>query len=155
MFKLQSPFKCSPLDTTHLLRDVCLLSEQFLNSSILMPFSASAVFVSPLPHWQNVSLWGHFSPKVRSDEYGGWGAGSSCFSSKTAEHSAQCGQVHWWITHHEMDKSVESSKQISLTLNAASHNNAIWYTDTAGFLEHSSSGGWGHGYTTRNLPSRK
>ena len=26
-----------------------------------MPFSASAIFVSPLPHQQSVSLWGHFS----------------------------------------------------------------------------------------------
>ena len=34
----------------------------------------------------------------------------------------------------------ESSKKNSLKLNAASHNNASWYTDTHGFLEHSPSG---------------
>ena len=31
-------------------------------------------------------------------------------------------------------------KTNSLKLNAASHNNASWYTDTDGFLEHLSSG---------------
>ena len=35
----------------------------------------------------------------------------------------------------------ESSKKNSLKSNAASHNNASWYTDTDGFLEHSPSGG--------------
>ena len=41
-----------------------------------------------------------------------------------------------------MGKRVESSKKISsLKLNAASHNNASWYTDLDGFLEHSPSQG--------------
>ena len=31
----------------------------------------------------------------------------------------------------------ESSKNSSLKLNSASHNNTSWYTDTDGFLEHS------------------
>ena len=35
----------------------------------------------------------------------------------------------------------ESSKKNSLKPNAASHNNAHWYIDTDGFLEHSPSGG--------------
>ena len=35
----------------------------------------------------------------------------------------------------------ESSKKNSLKSNAASHNNASWYTDTDGILEHSPSGG--------------
>ena len=33
----------------------------------------------------------------------------------------------------------ESKKKNSLKQNAASHNNASWYTDTDGFLEHSPS----------------
>ena len=37
----------------------------------------------------------------------------------------------------------------SLKWNTASHNNAIWYTDTDGFLEHSSSG---EACTTRACP---
>ena len=34
----------------------------------------------------------------------------------------------------------ESSKKL-LKPNTASHNDASWYTDTDGFLEHSASGG--------------
>ena len=44
MFKLQSPSKYSPFDTVHLLRCFFHCSKQFLNLSILMSFSASAVF---------------------------------------------------------------------------------------------------------------
>ena len=41
-----------------------------------------------------------------------------------------------------MGKSVEQVfKQNSLKLNASSHNNASWYTDTDGLLEHAPSGG--------------
>ena len=48
MFKLQSPSKYSPFDVIHLLRCSFHCSKQFLNSSILMPFRASAIFfVSP------------------------------------------------------------------------------------------------------------
>ena len=35
----------------------------------------------------------------------------------------------------------ESSKTLSLKPNTASHNNANWYTDIGGFLEHSLSRG--------------
>ena len=41
MFKLQSPSKYSPFDIKYLLRHFSHCSKQFLNSSILMPFSAS------------------------------------------------------------------------------------------------------------------
>ena len=43
-FKLQSSSKYSPLDEIHLLRHIFHCSKQILNSSILMPFSASDVF---------------------------------------------------------------------------------------------------------------
>ena len=63
---------------------------------VLLPF-----FVSPLPYWQNFSLWGFFfhSEKqkklfgVRSGEWGFWAQGSCHFWSKAAEHSVQCRQV--------------------------------------------------------------
>ena len=58
MFKLQSPSKYSPLSAIYLLKHFFHCSEQFLNYSILMSFSASAVFVSPLPHWQNLPFQG-------------------------------------------------------------------------------------------------
>ena len=38
--------------------------------------------------------------------------GSCCLWSETAEYSVQCGQAHSYITHHEMGKCVESSKNI-------------------------------------------
>ena len=55
-FKLQSPAKCSPFDAMHLSRVFSHCSKQFLNSLIVMLFSASAAFISPHPVWQNVSL---------------------------------------------------------------------------------------------------
>ena len=50
MFKLLSPTKYSPSDAIHLLRCSFHCSKQFLNLSILMPFSASAVFFFHLFH---------------------------------------------------------------------------------------------------------
>ena len=47
---------CVVILTIHLLRCFFHYSKQFLKSLILMPFSASAVCVSLLPHQQNVSL---------------------------------------------------------------------------------------------------
>ena len=72
-------------------------------------------------------------------EGGAWG--SCCLGSKTAEHSVRCGQVCSKITHHEMGKGAERVFKNSLKPNTTSHNSATWYTDTDGFLEHSSSRG--------------
>ena len=44
MFKIQSLSKYSPLAAIHILRCFFHCSKQFLNPSILMPFSASAIF---------------------------------------------------------------------------------------------------------------
>ena len=60
MLKLQSPSRYSPSDAIHLLRSFLHSSKQFLTSATLMPLSVSAVFVSPHPHWQDVSLGGRF-----------------------------------------------------------------------------------------------
>ena len=43
MFKLQSPSKCSLWDAVHVLRHFFRCPKQFLNSLILVPFSASAI----------------------------------------------------------------------------------------------------------------
>ncbi|KAF6104158.1 hypothetical protein HJG60_011176 [Phyllostomus discolor] len=48
IFKLQSPSKYSLFDIIHLSIHFFYCSKQVLNSAILMPFSASVVFVSPL-----------------------------------------------------------------------------------------------------------
>ena len=50
MFKPQSSSKYSPFYAKHLLRHFFHCSKQFLNSSILMPFSSSAVFLCHLFH---------------------------------------------------------------------------------------------------------
>ena len=63
MFKLQSPSKYSPFYAVNLPRHFSVAQNSFWTPwfwrlSVLLPF-----FVSPLPHWQNVSLWGLFSSK--------------------------------------------------------------------------------------------
>ena len=45
MFELQSPSKYSPFDAIHLARRFPHSSKQFLNSLILMPFSAFVIFL--------------------------------------------------------------------------------------------------------------
>ena len=123
-------------------------SKQSLNLSILMPFSAFAIFfVPPLPQWQNITLWGLFTSGEKSHlgrdqvnrEVGTWG---SCgFWLKTAEHSTVWAGA--LISHPSWNGQMrwKSSKKISLKPNAVSHNNTSWYTDTDGFLEHSPSRG--------------
>ena len=103
-------------------------------------------FVSPLPHWQNVSHWGLFfiwgnkkSYVERDGENRAGGTHGSChFLSKTAKHTEQgalISHLSWngprsWVF-----------KKNSLEPNSASHNTTSWYTDTDGFLEHSPSRG--------------
>ena len=70
------------------------LFKTVLNSSILMFFSASAVFCfTSSPECWNVSLWGHFSPGETNKKKLLEVRGSYHFCSKTAEHSVWCGQV--------------------------------------------------------------
>ena len=99
------------------------------------------VFVSPLPHQQNVSLWGVFSSRETKEKVtrGDWvhregGAWRSCqFLVKSCwmliNHPSWNGQMCW--------KSLQKN---SLKPNAASHNNTSWSTDTYGFLEHTPNG---------------
>ena len=85
----------------HLSRLFSTVQNRFWTFQILMLFSVFAVFVSPLPPWQTISLWGLFSSREIKKSHLGqdqvnkegrvWGL---ChFLSKTAEHSAWCGQV--------------------------------------------------------------
>ena len=97
MFKLQSPSKYGPCDATHLLRLFSHCSKQFWTRwfgcfLVLLPF-----FVSPLPHWQNVSHWGLCSfretKKVTWGEIGWIGrvghGGHAVFGQKLL--NTQCG----------------------------------------------------------------
>ena len=94
MFKLQSPSKWL--------------------KSILMSFTASAIFCFTSWHQQNFSLSGIFSSREIKISLSGhnWvnregGTQGSChFWSKT-EHAAWCGQVHSEVIHHEIGKCVD------------------------------------------------
>ena len=65
MLKLQSPSTYSPFDEIHLSRCFLHCSKQFLNLSILVPFSASAVFCftssTSAKHFllRNCFIWGN------------------------------------------------------------------------------------------------
>ena len=96
MFKLQPPSKYSPFDAIHLSRRFFHCSKQFLNSLILTPFSASAVFCftsSPLAKRSPLrTFFIQGNKKKRSlgqDQVNREGV--LLFWSKTAEHS-----VLWW-----------------------------------------------------------
>ena len=115
-----------------------------------MPVSASAVFVSSLPHRQNLSLWGLFALGETKSSHSGWdwvnrkgGAWRSySFWSKTAEHSAWCGQCAHKSPIMKWAKCWKRVFQKNFTEAERSlYNNASWYTDTEGFLEHPPSGG--------------
>ena len=100
MFKLQSPSKYSPFDAIHSWEVFFTAQNSFWTSWFWCLLGLLLVFISPLPHRQNISLWRLFSSRETKklfrgrlgDRDGGtWG---SChFWSKTAEHSAWRGQV--------------------------------------------------------------
>ena len=120
MFKLQSPSKYFPLDVIHPLRRFfhCSKVFEFVNLSILLPFSISAIFLFHLFYIGKTFLTEDFfssrETKIKSCSGQDWvsregGARGSChFWSKTAEHSVQCGQVCSYITPHEMGKGIGS-----------------------------------------------
>ena len=126
-------------------------SKQFLNSPIFMPFRASATFfVSPPPHWQNVSLWGNFfiwrnKKNVSGGEIGWIGRvghrGHAILGQKLLKIQHGVGRcmhkshIIKWQTHRRI------FRKNSLKPNTASHNSASWYTDRDGLLEHSPNGG--------------
>ena len=135
-------------------------SKTFLNSLILMPFSALVVFCFTYSTLAK-QLKTFFIQRNKKSRLG-WdqvnrevGVWESCHVwSKTAEHSAWCGQVCLLMTHHDGQSVERVFKKTSVMPNTASHNNASWYTDTGGFLEHSPCGTGGP-CTTRGSPSRR
>ena len=148
MFKLQAPSKCSPCDAIHLSRCFFHGSKQVLNSSIWMPFWASAIFCFTSSTLAKCFLLRTFSSqetkKVTRGETG-WtgrveGGGHAIFGQKllnTQQGVGRCAcksPIMKWANASSLQKN-------SLKLNAASHNNARWATDTDGFLVHSRSGG--------------
>ena len=126
MFKLQSPSNYSPFDAIHLSRLFSTAQSSFWTRQFWYLLVLLLVFfVSPLPQQQNISLWGLFSSgKTKQnkscsgqDQVNTEGGlrGHAIFWSRTAEHSAWCGQVRSYITHHEMGNSIERVFQKKLT----------------------------------------
>ena len=122
-----------------------LWTRQFWCLLVLLPF-----FVSPLPQWQNVSLWKFFSSrgnkkKIHSGMIGwirrlGHGGRVICAQKLLNLSMVWAGVL---IYHPPWNGQIERVfKKHSLKLNAASHKSASWYTDTDRFLEHSSRRAW-------------
>ena len=146
MFKLQSPLNNSPFEQ-YTYRDIFPTAQNgFWTRQFWCLLLFQLFFVSPLPYWQNVFLWGLFSSgeqnKVSWGEIGWIGrvghGGHTVFGQKLlnmqhcVDRYAHKSPIMKWANMLK-----ESSKKNSLKLNTASHNNASWYTDTDGFLEHS------------------
>ena len=142
-FKVVSTWYNKPIEMFLPTAQNCFWTCQFWSLLVFLPF-----FVLPLPHEQNIYFWGLFLSRETNKQtkdalgkirwIGGWGTGIMLFKAKTcwslsavwAGVSLGNGQMCW-----------KSLKKKSLKLNAASRNNASWYTDTDGFLKHSPSEG--------------
>ena len=133
----------------HLSRYFFQCSKQCLNSSILMPFSASVVFC-----FTSSTSATHFPSRIFSSrETKNSHSGSDQVNREGGvQGHAICGQK-LLSTQHCVGRCAprspimkwanvlkESSNKYSLKLNTASHNNTSWYTDRDGFLEHTASG---------------
>ena len=140
MFKLQSSSKYFPFDVAiHLLRFFSTAQNSFWTCWFWCLLVLLLLFlVSPLPHWQNISLWGPFSSEetkkkllgVRLVNKEGGAQGVKLFWVKNCwmlsmvwagalvNHPSGNGQMRW-----------ESLKKNSLKLNAASHKMpaGTWY----------------------------
>ena len=120
---------------------------------VLLPF-----FVLPLPHRQNVSLWGLFSSgetkkkslgllSPRLSDYGGWGTGvmpvlvKNCWTLTTVWAAALVYHPSWNGQMSSKKNSLkESSRKIHWSqTHTACQTNASCYTGTDGLLEHSPS----------------
>ena len=128
MFKLQSPSKYSPFDAIHLWRHFFHCSKQFLNLSILMPFSPSATccFTSstsakcfPL---RNFFIWGNKQTKKLLWARVGWigrvvHEGHAVFGQKLL--NTQCGMdrcarkshIMKWTNMLSLKKKITEAKQ--------------------------------------------
>ena len=138
-------------------------SEQFLNSLILMTFSISAIFwfhlfynsktfpfddfyharkqTNKKYHWGKIRWIGRVGHGADAVLVKNCWTFSTLWAGALVNHPSWNRQTHW--------KCLQKN---SLKQDAASHNNASWYTDTDGFLEQSP---MREACTTRSLPSRR
>ena len=139
MFKLQSPSKYSPFDAIHLSRHKLAQNSFWTNSSIFMSFSASAIFVSPLPHWQSISLWELFSlgetKKVargevrwigRVEHRGHFGFGQKLLNTQhdVSRYTYKSPIMKWANMLTESSKKLNETKKSSLSQH---HQLGHWY----------------------------
>ena len=132
----------------HLLRHFFHCSKQFLNSWILMSFTASAVFCfTSSPSAKHSSLRTFLSGETKKHRLGwdhvnkgGGEWGHAVFGQKLVN-TVQCGLCAPKSPSVKRLNSLKESskKKNSLKLNTASHSNT--YNDTDGFLKHSPGGG--------------
>ena len=139
MFKVQSPSKYSPI---YLLRHFLYCSKQFLNSSILKPYGASAVFLFHLFHISKTFPFEKFFHLGKQKLYcvgqdrvnrEGGAQGSCHFGQNLLNTQHGVGRCTCKSPMMKWANTLkESSKKNSLKLNTASHNNTSWYTDGGG-----------------------
>ena len=137
----------SSFDTTLLSRLFFHCSKQFLNLSLLMPFR----FLFHLFHIGKMFLFqDFFHPwKQTKKSLSGWdqvnregGTWGSClFGQKLLNTQRGVGNCAGRLPIMKWANASKVFKKYSLKPNAASHNNARWFTDTDGFREHSPSRG--------------
>ena len=115
MFKLHVTFKVLSIWCNTPIKTFLLLLKTVLNSLILMPFCASAVFCfisfTSAKHLSLRTFFIQWNKKVTWGEIqwiGRVGHGDhAVIWPKTAAHSVQCGQVHSYIIYHKMGKCIE------------------------------------------------
>ena len=144
MFKLQSPSKYSPFDAIHPLRHFST-SKQFLNLSILIPFTASAIFCftsstsAKCFSLRTFFIQGNKQTKVAWGMIGWIGRvgrwGHAVFGQKLLNTQHSVGRYAGKSPIMMKWANTLSLKKNLLKPNTASHNNASWYTDTDGFLD--------------------
>ena len=145
----------------HLSKHFFHCSKQFLSSLILMPFSASVIFCfTSSTSAESFPLRTFFSSEEPKKCHSGQGwviregeAWGSCRSGQKLLNTqcdvSRCARKSSVMKWANLERVF---KKNSLKLKAASHNNARWYTDTDGFLEHSPSRG---SLCYRGRPSRR
>ena len=148
MFKLQSSSKYSPFDAIHLSRHFSTIQNSFWTCRF-WSFSASAIFCftssTSAKYFPLRTFFTQGNKKKVTQGKIRWigrvgHRGHAAFWSLTTEASVQCGQV--LVNHPSRNGQTNGVfRKNSLKPNAASHNNATWYTHTDGLLEHSPSKG--------------
>ena len=132
MFKLQSLSQYSPFDAIHLLRLFSTAQNRFWTHQFWCVL-VLLFFVSPLPHQQNGSFWGLFSPRETKEvaqgkivwrgRTGHWGHvifGQNCWTPSTmwagvlVNHPSWNGQMHWKALQKKLAEAEGSLLQLTL-----------------------------------------